>query len=61
MDKKAERQPAVNSDAGMNAPDGMRKIDVRYILQDDNAVCLEFEGMQYILRITSNRKLILTK
>ncbi len=40
---------------------GMRKIDVRDILQGDNAVCLEFEEKLYILRITSNRKLILTK
>ena len=39
----------------------LRTIDVRDILRNDTAVCIEFEGKQYILRITSNRKLILTK
>lgn len=39
----------------------MRRLDVLDIMRGESAVCLEFEGKQYILRITSNRKLILTK
>lgn len=45
--------------ASSTAP--MRKINVQDILKGETSVGIEFEGSVYILRITSNRKLILTK
>ena len=41
--------------------DSLRRISVKALVQKSNAVVLEHQGQDYILRITRNKKLILTK
>jgi hemin uptake protein HemP len=44
------------------APDPIRRrIDVADLLGDDREVCLVHRGAEYLLRLTSNGKLLLTK
>ena len=41
--------------------DRLRRIPVTALVQKANAVVIEHQGEDYILRITRNKKLILTK
>ncbi len=42
-------------------PSGVRRVDVRTLLEGQREVLLDHEGQTYHLRITANGKLILTK
>ena len=44
------------------APDQIRRrIDIADLLGDDREICLVHRGAEYLLRLTSNGKLLLTK
>lgn len=44
-----------------SSPSGVRRVDVRTLLEGQREVLLEHDGQIYHLRITANGKLILTK
>lgn len=60
MNEETEKPRAENSDE-QRAPIQRRRVKVTDILSDQRETIIEHNGQDYLLRITANGRLILTK
>ncbi|CFX25806.1 conserved protein of unknown function [Candidatus Filomicrobium marinum] len=60
MNEETEKPRAENSDE-QRAPIQRRRVKVTDILSDQREAIIEHNGQDYLLRITANGRLILTK
>lgn len=56
-----EEQPASPKPARPVLQKSVRRLSVSSLLQNANTLILEHQGQDYVLRVTRNGKLILTK